>query len=140
MKSKLLFFFLLSLISCAPDHAYKICFENNKCINSEVADTMDKRTQGLMNYEKLDSNQGMLFVFENSNKHNFWMKNMSFPIDIIWLNKNKKIVHIEENISPCKKDSCQVYSADKESLYVIEVKANFTQENNIKTEQRVKFN
>ena len=53
--------------------------------------------QGLAVKNQLKENEAMLFVFEKPGKHSFWMKDMKFPIDIIWLDSTGKIVHIEEN-------------------------------------------
>ena len=67
----------------------------------EVADTYGKRRLGLGNRLILKKNWGMLFVFEKRKAHRFWMKNMKFPLDIIWLD-NYRIVHILKNVQPAK--------------------------------------
>jgi uncharacterized protein len=68
----------------------------------------------------------MLFVFENEAEHIFWMKDMRFPIDIIWLDSNKTIIHIEHNVQPCSFGSfCPTYKPDGNSLYVLETVAGF---------------
>ena len=65
----------------------------------EVADTLSKRRLGLGKRSNLKRNWGMLFVFDKLKAHHFWMKDMNFPLDIIWLNNNR-IVHIIENANP----------------------------------------
>ena len=65
----------------------------------EVADTSRKRSLGLGKRTELKKDWGMLFVFENSKKHRFWMKDMQFDLDIIWLD-NYRIVHILRNVQP----------------------------------------
>lgn len=67
---------------------------------AEVANTEAKRTLGLSGRKSLQTNQGMLFVFDEPSQPGFWMKDMNFPIDIIWLDENKKIIGIEKNLQP----------------------------------------
>ena len=87
--------------------------------------------------KELDKDKGMLFVFENSGEHLFWMKDMNFPIDIIWLNEEKKIVFLKENISP---DTFpETFSSEKNSKYVLEVVAGFSQKNNLEEGETVQF-
>lgn len=105
-----------------------VCFvtEDEKCINAEIADTPEKRERGLMNGEGLDQNNGMLFVFPEEGQYPFWMKNMKFPIDIIWINRDYRIVHIEKDAQPCR-ESCKSYYPKDKAIYVVEVNANFTE-------------
>ncbi len=69
-----------------------------------VADTEARREQGLSGTKSLLPHTGMLFVFENSGKYGFWMKEMQYPIDIVWVNVNDQgvgsIVDIEQNVQP----------------------------------------
>jgi uncharacterized protein len=69
----------------------------------------------------------MLFIFESPQKYSFWMKDMKFPIDIIWIDSAGKIVHIEKNLPPCVfLLPCPSYTPAADSLYVLEVVSNFT--------------
>lgn len=91
----------------------------------DIAQTQESRTRGLSDRRSLCSECGMLFVFPESARHGFWMKDMHFPIDIIWLNADKDIVYIERHVSP---DSYHTnpptiwYPAHK-AKYVIELPA-----------------
>jgi hypothetical protein len=99
-------------------------------INIEIADTPEKRTQGLSGRSWLAKNQGMFFVYDKPDFYSFWMKDMKFPIDIIWINENKKIIDISKNISP---DSFpQTFKSQKQAQYVLEVNAGFSAQNNIR--------
>jgi uncharacterized membrane protein (UPF0127 family) len=70
---------------------------NGHIINVEVANTQAEREVGLGNREDLCKNCGMLFVFEKLDKYSFWMKDMKFDIDIIWIN-NDRIIDISKNV------------------------------------------
>ena len=81
--------------------------------------------------ESLDKDKGMLFVYDKESKQSFWMENTLIPLDIIWINKDNKIVYIVTAES-CKKDPCEIYSSDEEALYVLEINAGLTNDYNIK--------
>jgi len=107
-------------------------------IRAEMADTVIKRTKGLMFRKSLPENEGMLFVFNEEGYHSFWMMNMSFPIDIIWVSKEKKVVDITKNTQPCKM-SCPTYKPKEKAKYVLEVNANFTEEHGVKIGSLLEF-
>ena len=111
----------------------------NTEITAEIADDTIKRTKGLMFRKSLAEKEGMLFVFDEENYHTFWMMNMSFPIDIIWINKEKKVVDITKNAQPCKIICSTTYRPKERAMYVLEVNANFTEEHKIKIGSLVEF-
>jgi uncharacterized membrane protein (UPF0127 family) len=92
-------------------------------IEVEIADTMEDRTKGLMYRKSIPENFGMFFIFDEEAEHDFWMKNTLIPLDMIFFDRNYKVVKIVHNAQPCKKDPCMVYSTDKVSKYVLEVNA-----------------
>jgi len=96
----------------------------------EVASDPVKRARGLMFRESLGENEGMLFVFEKSSKHGFWMVNTTIPLDAIHFNANKEVVDIIQ-MEPCKTLTCPTYYPKAESRYVLEVNQNFSRKNNI---------
>lgn len=89
----------------------------------EIADTNEKRARGLMFREHMATGQGMLFVFEEPGQWTFWMKNTKIPLDILWLDQNKRIVDITENIPGCVQEPCLQYQPSKPASYVLEVPA-----------------
>jgi uncharacterized membrane protein (UPF0127 family) len=118
-------FVSLSIYSLAgfEEKYIQIFFSNGKVITAELAITEDARSRGLMFRKTLNGDQGMLFVFEEEGHHAFWMKNMAFSIDIVWLDRQKRIVHIEHRIPPCQDDPCPSYPPQFPALYVLELKA-----------------
>lgn len=103
---------------------------NNAVLNIEIADTTEKREDGLSGRENLPENQGMLFPFEKEDYYSFWMKDMDFPIDIIWIGNDLKIVDIAENISP--KTYPKNFKPSRPAKYAIETNAYWIRNNNIK--------
>lgn len=106
----------------------------------EIAKTTKEIKSGLMHRESLDSDKGMLFVYEEEKPHSFWMKNTLIPLDIIWLNKNKNIVHINKNTQPCYKDPCPSLYPNQNASYVIEINASISDKLRLKVGDIVRFN
>jgi uncharacterized protein len=101
-------------------------------LNADVPVTNELMAKGLAVKNQLKQNDAMLFVFEDPAKYSFWMKDMKFPIDIIWLDSNGKVTHIEQNLQPCVSGFiCPNYTPDINSQYVLETAAGFTQNHNI---------
>jgi hypothetical protein len=73
---------------------------NDQIIIAEVAHEEEARTLGLSGRKSLNINEGMLFIFEDPGIYPFWMKDMNFPIDIIWIDSDNQIVKINENVLP----------------------------------------
>jgi len=100
----------------------KVCI-NNHCFDVELVQTQEQRNRGLMYRESLGENQGMLFVFDEEKEQSIWMKNMLIPLDIIWINNDKEIVHIEKNVQPCTEEDCGSIRPNKKAKYVLEINA-----------------
>ncbi len=94
-------------------------------IQAELADTAQKRAQGLMFREHLADDRGMLFIFGDAQPWTFWMKNTKIPLDIIWMDAKKTIIHIERNTPICTRqdDGCPQYHSEGGALYVLELGA-----------------
>jgi uncharacterized membrane protein (UPF0127 family) len=96
---------------------------SGKVLQTEVMVSDEDRAMGLMFRSSLPLDHGMLFVFEVPDFHGIWMKNCRFPIDILWLDEDKRIVHVAESVPPCKADPCPVYSPMRKASYVVELNA-----------------
>ena len=105
----------------------------------EVADTLKKRSLGLGKRASLKKGWGMLFVFEKRKPHRFWMKDMHFSLDIIWLD-NHRIVHIIHNAKPVNSsDEPEVMTSQVPVNFVLEIAAGRAAKLRLKTGQRMKF-
>ncbi|MEK6684183.1 MAG: DUF192 domain-containing protein [Nitrospirota bacterium] len=96
---------------------------DGKTLQVEIARTPKERARGLMFRTSLPEDHGMLFIFEQPGKNAFWMKNTLIPLDILWMDHRKRIIHIEYQVPPCTLDPCPVYGPSADSHYVLEVKA-----------------
>ena len=114
---------------------------NGVNLQADIALTTDEQSKGLSIKDILQPDEGMLFPYESPRILSFWMKDMKFPIDIIWLDSDKKVVHIEESLQPCSPLlPCSSYSPDVQAQYVLETVAGFTSANGISKGTPVEFN
>jgi hypothetical protein len=96
---------------------------SGKVLQAEVMVSDADRAMGLMFRPSLPPARGMIFVFETSDFHAIWMKNCKFPIDIVWLDEAKTVVHVAESVPPCKADPCPSYVPMRRAAYVVELNA-----------------
>lgn len=108
-------------------------FANIK-IPVEIADTGDLHAKGLSGRENLAENIGMLFLFDAPALHPFWMKDMNFPIDIIWFSEGR-VVGIAARVYPEPGVTSQhqaIYMSKKEADMTLEVNAGFAEKYGVK--------
>ena len=123
-----------------PNYKKTIISINGINVTMAIASTDEQRIRGLSGIEKMNENEGMLFLFDKPSKQGFWMNKMNFPIDIIWLDSNNKVVHIEKQLEPCKLFlACPVYNPEVDSLYVIELRSGFADDHSIKNDMIINF-
>lgn len=127
-----IFFLCLGCIQVAPDSRaalQQIFLVNQQAtpipLAVEIANTPEKRSQGLMFRTALPTDQGMLFVFDTPDYYSFWMKNTYLPLEMIFINEQATITDIIQ-ASPCQKDPCPSYKPTQKALYVLEVNAGYT--------------
>ncbi len=94
---------------------------NGQSHQLEIAKDSAAQQKGLSGRRCMKAHHAMLFPFTETGTHCFWMKDMRFPIDIIWLNEAKEVVHIEHNVSPDSYPNS--FCPDEAARYVLELKA-----------------
>ena len=101
----------------------------------DVADSVKEIKTGLSGRTTLEIGQGMLFIFDKLDFYGMWMKDMNFPIDIIWIDENLQIIDIKTQV--LQKSYSEIFYPVQKALYVIEVNAGFSELNNIKIGDKV---
>lgn len=129
-------FFLINYFPAKKENIkyVKIAGQN---IKVNLAATDKAREQGLSGRNDLKENEGMLFIFDHEGLYSFWMKDMNFPIDIIWINKDLKVVYIKKNALP--ESYPETYSPSENAKYVLEVVSDFSEKNDLKAGDSVIF-
>ena len=116
----------------------KIVRINRQVIVAEQAQTPTDRAKGLGGRDaQLSDHQGMLFEFDRASVLCFWMKDMRFDIDMIWINPNKQVTHIESDVSPSTfpENFCPTTAAK----YVLEVRAGLSNQLGLKVGDTLRF-
>ncbi len=111
---------------------------NNIPIEITKAKTESSREKGLSGRSLLAPDTGLFFIFEKEGSWGIWMKDMNFPIDVVWITKDKIISDIQENMSPDTYP--KVFLPTKKVLYVLEVPAGTVHQHDFKVGQTINFN
>lgn len=106
-------------------------------IEVEIADTPAKQIQGLSKRQSMPEDRGMLFVYQKPGRYAFWMKEMKFPLDFLWIDEEYTIVEISRNISPDTYP--QVFQPKSPVQYVLEVNAGWAERKNISLGEKIVF-
>lgn len=83
-----------------------------------------------MNRDYLPDDECMLFVFSQQGYYYFWMKNVAFPLDLIWITREGYVTHIQ-SAGPCLEDPCEAYKPSGPALYVVEANLGFALESDV---------
>jgi len=103
-----------------------IAFPNGIEIEAEVADTPEKLLFGLAFQDALPPNGGMIYIFESTGPHRVTTKEYRFPIDMIWVDESRHIVSINENVPPCRLETCPWHGSTSPYVrYLIQAAAGF---------------
>jgi uncharacterized membrane protein (UPF0127 family) len=123
------YFFLQKPANVAPLGHKSTVTIGNTVINVDVSDTADEREQGLSGKTSLAHDTGMLFVFDTPGKYGFWMKDMNFPLDMVWISESGSVVSINSDVATSTYPS--VYYPPTDIKYVLELPSHYTVEHGI---------
>ncbi|MDB5163658.1 MAG: hypothetical protein JWS12_275 [Candidatus Saccharibacteria bacterium] len=110
---------------------------NAGCVALTTAKSPAARAKGLGQRDNLPANHGMLFVFDQPAQQCFWMKDMRFSLDIIWMDANKRVVHIEPHVSPATFP--KTFCPSQPAQYVIELNSGAASQLGINLDQSLNF-
>jgi uncharacterized membrane protein (UPF0127 family) len=116
-------FVALAGLATAAPAVVPLTLPSGTVLQAEVMVDDHDRAMGLMFRPSLPDDRGLLFVFEQADFHGIWMKNCRFPIDILWLDEERRVVHLEQGVPPCRADPCPVYEPLRRARYVVELNA-----------------
>lgn len=109
-------------------------------ISVELARTSAEVQKGLSGRLSLDQDKGMLFLFDKADIYSFWMPDMHFPLDIVWISSGKKVIGISADVSnDFDPANPKFYRPSSPAQYVLEVNAGFAARTGIKTGDSVTF-
>ena len=115
----------------------KIVKINDTSIKVEIADTVESRAQGLSGKKTLQDGTGMLFIFDEPGQYGFWMKDMNFAIDIVWISESFEVIGIEHEVTP--ETFPTIFYPPGPVRYVLELPAGFSRNRGIDIEQFISY-
>ena len=148
-KKRIFFLFIMALLlisgallfnSPGQTQLINVKFSNGAVLKSEVADTPEKLLFGLAFRPSLPEDEAMLYIFEESGPHRVWTKEFQFPVDVIWVDESKIIVHLEKNVPPCSENPCTWYGPPpSDARYILETNAGFIDREKVVIGNQLKF-
>jgi len=134
----LLIALIASVTACQAEPKVTITTKDGRKVSFavEIADTPSKREMGLQYRRDLAADRGMIFLFPAQSQQSFWMKNTPLPLDMIFINRERKIVGIVEQTVPFSLDPRSVTAP---SQFVLEINGGLSKRHGIKTGDPVRF-
>lgn len=113
---------------------------NGHTFKLELAKTLEQKQKGLSGRKSLNKGSAMLFVFDQKGYYSFWMKDMQFPIDILFIDNGKIITEYKYVMPPALgKEPARIYQSKKPASKVLEVSSGLSEKYNIKEGDSVEF-
>lgn len=126
---------ILTFLGIATQNPTMLQAPNGKQIRVEIATSEAEQIKGLSNRNFLEKGTGLLFVFDSPGRYGIWMKDMNFPIDILWLDKNYNVVDLRDNVSPDTFPA--VFTPKANSMFVLELNAGEAHRFNLKINSKL---
>ncbi|MBN1778719.1 MAG: DUF192 domain-containing protein [Candidatus Buchananbacteria bacterium] len=134
--------FLIIITACQPIKEMPTAKIKNQEIKLLVASSLAEKIKGLSGSTSLPVNQGMLFPYQDYKIRSFWMKNMNFPIDIVWI-KDDVIIGFAKNVPPPTGNQTDNqlprYLSNEPVNFVLELNAGWLDQNQVLVGDRVDF-
>jgi len=113
-------------------------------ISVDISDTECKRVLGLSGRESLADGAGMIFVFDVAGHYPFWMQDMNFPLDMVWVGDDLRVSGIEKDVAPSTFDAIdpsksEIFGGQYLARYVLELPAGYADEKNIQVGNKISF-
>lgn len=135
-------FCLCAVLSLVSTHAFaagpQVCFKDS-CVGVETVSKPRQLERGLSGRKGLDKDSGMLFVFPSEGVYRFWMKDMKFALDIIWMDGTGTVVAVGSGLQPCTPSDCPVYAPPQGARYVLEVRNGFAETHGITVKSKAEL-
>ena len=117
----------------------RVVFPDGFVVRVELATDNESRAQGLMFRDKLRDGTGMLFLFPTTGEYPFWMKNTLIPLDMVWIDEQRRIVHVKTDVPPCEADPCPSYAPGVPARYILEVAAGVARQHQLRAGNVLRF-
>lgn len=116
-----------------------VIFPNGTTIKAEAIRDPISMQRGMMFRDSLAADRGMLFSHGQASTFPYWMHNVKMPLDIIWLDPQRRIVEIVASAPPCPRKPCPVHGGSKPAMYVLEVNGGIAAKNKLAVGDTLRF-
>lgn len=130
---------VLANVALAAPAELPLQLPSGRTLTAELMVRPEDRAMGLMFRPSLPAERALLFAFDGLDFHAIWMKNCRFPIDIVWLDEQQRVVHVATAVPPCAKEPCPVYQPLQRALFVVEMNAHQARREKIDLGARLEF-
>lgn len=140
---------MLAMVACGPKpvtlddyHSTPITLPDGTKIMAETMRRPEDMMRGMMFRDSLAPDRGMLFVHGEPGPYAYWMYQVRIPLDILWLDQQRRIVEISPNTPPCKSSSareCPSYGGREKALFVLELNAGMVEKHKLRVGDQLKF-
>jgi len=128
------------LVNRKDEATIVVTFPSGRQIETEVADTPEKQLFGLAFREGLPPDSGMLYIFEASDRHRVGTKGYKIPVDLIWADESRHVVHVVEGAGPCPQDPCPLYGPPPENArYILQTRTGVIKQERVVAGVELKF-
>ncbi len=123
---------VLNLMKGSDPKRFVITAPNGHRIVAEVADTPEDQMFRLFFVTEIPENQGFLLLFERPGDYHLTTRNAHFPLDILWINAQRQVIHLEQRVAPCPDDPCPKYGPpEPDALFILEAAAGYAERQGI---------
>jgi uncharacterized membrane protein (UPF0127 family) len=118
-----------------------VAFPNGKQVRAESMLTDADRSRGMMFRDSIAPDRGMLFFHSASGKYKYWMHQVRIPLDIVWMDRDRRIVEISADTPPCITEAgeCPNYGGNYDALYVLELGGGMAAKYGLKVGDSLRF-
>ncbi len=119
-----------------------VTFPNGNRVRAEMMLKDIDILRGMMFRDSLAPDRGMLFIHSRPDKYKYWMYQVRIPLDIIWMDRDRRIVEISADTPPCKakkSSECPTYGGSFDSLYVLELGGGMAAKHGLKVGDTLRF-
>jgi len=148
MRSTCLLIAVLALAGCGDKpvtleeyQTQLVTFPDGSKIRAEVMTHPTDMMRGMMFRDSLPEDRGMLFIHGSPGPYPYWMYQVQIPLDIIWMDMNRRIVEISANTPPCRKKAteCPNYGGHEKALFVLELAGGVAAKHNLRVGAALSF-
>jgi uncharacterized membrane protein (UPF0127 family) len=149
MRALVLVSLCLGLAACSNDStsvedydARSVTLPDGTTVKAEVMMNPTDMARGMMFRDTFPEGRGMLFIHSSEDNHRYFMYQVKIPLDMVWMDKTRRVIEVAENVPPCKTakaSECPTYGGERLSMFVLELPAGYARKHGIREGALLQF-